>query len=405
MDADGLELRLQSPKDHAVDGLWRGRGAWLVHDVRNGMALVHVVHEEGPNRFINGLMVQSDELNLSNGTSQPGGPVTVQLHRPAGVIQLEGTRVDRHGSSHPEARGQFRIILDSKFLQETADLLKTELPPGLSGDLVLSGITADYIRQMTAGGWKLEWREALDLWRAGVKPEMAQALRNPRPVTPAQPASNPQTTPDSAAAKAAQAPQPVVFTIQDMINLQRRSVPISYVDALRDAGCHFTADDLIQLHVRGVTSSYITELYRTGGGRFTTEDYVMLHVRGVSTSYITGMKAAGYAFTPNDLVNVHVRGVTTSYAERMKAAGGQWDANDLINMSIRGVTPDYAQNLKNAGYVLSSSDLINLSVRGVPVDYAKAVAEAMPNPPTANDLLQLWVQQVKPELIKALQRK
>ena len=91
--------------------------------------------------------------------------------------------------------------------------------------------------------------------------------------------------------------------------------------------------------------------------RASDDELVGLHVIGVSPAYARELASAGYPnITADQLSSARAMGVTGRYAREINAAGARASIEDLISMRAVGVTPGFINRARARGVDVSNTD-------------------------------------------------
>ncbi len=91
--------------------------------------------------------------------------------------------------------------------------------------------------------------------------------------------------------------------------------------------------------------------------RASDDELVGLHVIGVSPAYARELASAGYPnITADQLSSARAMGITGRYAREINAAGARASIEDLISMRAVGVTPGFINRARARGVDVSNTD-------------------------------------------------
>jgi beta-lactamase regulating signal transducer with metallopeptidase domain len=161
-----------------------------------------------------------------------------------------------------------------------------------------------------------------------------------------------------------------------------------------------TADQLIEMKLRGVTPEFIESMRKQGLDNLTMRQLVELRVHGINEEFVRQARAWGDGnLTVRDLVKLKSSGVSQEYINSIKQAGyGNLTINQLSRMRMFNVTPEYITALRGLGYDnLSPSKLTEMRVHGVTEDFIKDTQRWTGGRPTINELLRIKIHGVSPE--------
>ena len=93
--------------------------------------------------------------------------------------------------------------------------------------------------------------------------------------------------------------------------------------------------------------------------RVSDDELVGLHVIGITPAYARELAAAGYPnITPDQLSGARAMGLTGRYAREMNDAGARASIEDLIAMKAVGVSPSFVKRARARGVDVSNSDAL-----------------------------------------------
>jgi len=115
-------------------------------------------------------------------------------------------------------------------------------------------------------------------------------------------------------------------------------VNLDFARAVRDAGFHASAQELIELRVHGVTPEYMKALQDAGYSGLRVEEITRLRIHGVQPDFIQEARRLGHNFTPPELVELRIHGVNAAYLQRLQDAGMRnLTASEIARLRIHGV--------------------------------------------------------------------
>jgi len=220
-------------------------------------------------------------------------------------------------------------------------------------------------------------------------------------------------------------------TYQQVLALADNAVDPTWIAELNHAGYGFTIDELIALKAAGLPTAKAVAL-REGGLIYDAEQLIALHEADVSAEYALSMKASGYAESSDALIRLREAGVSTDDAAAMRQRGVAEDTRTLLDLHAAAVTPTIIDTFEEAGYALSAANLLVLQEAGVkaadalafkkagydfsltdllklrrwqvPSDYVLALVCDEFTPLTADQVVDLRLRKVSPELVRSLRQ-
>lgn len=194
------------------------------------------------------------------------------------------------------------------------------------------------------------------------------------------------------------------FDVQELIALKTAGVPTAEAVAMRQGGLRYDADQLIALHEAGVSSGYALGLHEAGFAD-TSDDVIRIHSAQITADYAAAMRQRRVATDTDTLIAVHAAGVTPASVDTFEEAGYVLGASELLTLTEAGVQADDALALRRAGYGFSLDDLLKLRRWQVPTDYALSLVAEGFAPLTADQVVDLRLRKVSPELVEALRQR
>ncbi len=191
------------------------------------------------------------------------------------------------------------------------------------------------------------------------------------------------------------------FEVDELITLKAAGVPTGKAVALRQGGLIYTADQLIALHRGDVSASYALGM-KDADYADTADDLIRLRAADVTTDYAAALRQREVADSPQTLLDLHTAEVTPTIIDTFKEAGYRLGAAELLVMQQAGVKADDALAFKKAGYDFSIADLLKLRRWQVPSDYVLALVSDEFTPLTADQVVDLRLRKVSPELVRSL---
>jgi hypothetical protein len=193
------------------------------------------------------------------------------------------------------------------------------------------------------------------------------------------------------------------FSVDELIALKAAGVPTAKAVALRDGGLVYDADQLIALHEADVSAAYALGMKEAGYAE-SADALIRLREAGVTTAYAAAMRQREVAGDTQTLLDVHAAEVTPRIVDTYEEAGYALRAAELLILQEAGVMADDALAFKEAGYDFSLADLLKLRRWQVPGDYVLALVSDEFTPLTADQVVDLRLRKVSPELVRSLRQ-
>jgi hypothetical protein len=156
------------------------------------------------------------------------------------------------------------------------------------------------------------------------------------------------------------------LSIEDYIDMRIHGVDADFLRDLRTAGYNLSSQAVIELRIHGVDSEYMREL-KAYGLQPRAEDMVQLRIHGVSPEYLKGLKDAGYKnLQAGEITDLRIHGVDTEFIQDARALGYHFTAKELTDLRIHGVDGAYLRRLRDSGLKnLTAAQITNLRIHGV----------------------------------------
>ena len=202
----------------------------------------------------------------------------------------------------------------------------------------IQGVTAEYVRSLTAEGLKVDADNVIAMKVQGVTPGYIREMR---------------------------ANTDVKVDVDEIIGMKVQGVTPEYIHQMKELGLNTDADSLIGMKVQGVTPEYVREM-RAAGVKADSDGLVGMKIQGITPAYIKEMESLGIHANDDDLIGLKVQGVTSDYIKTLQAAGFKVDADDAISAKVQGITPEFIEKSRSHGFKnLDLEKLIELKHAGV----------------------------------------
>jgi hypothetical protein len=220
-------------------------------------------------------------------------------------------------------------------------------------------------------------------------------------------------------------------SIDQIIQLVEAGASPANIQTLYDTGYRFTAAELVALTQANVRIGQAVAL-RRGGFDYSATQLVRLHEADVDATYAIGMKQASFADDVEQLVRLKGAAVTPAYARRVRELGVAHTVDDVIALFTHEVTPDTIAMFQASGYILTTDQLLEMKEQGVsvegvtrmreagydfsreelltlaqwdvPASFAVSLMSQAFEPLTADQIVDLHLRRVSPELVRVLRR-
>lgn len=258
--------------------------------------------------------------------------------------------------------------------QSYIDSMKAEGYDNLSADdligMKVQGITAEYIHQIRAEGYKPNAEELIGMKVQGITPEYIRQIRALK------------LNPD----------------IDGLIGMKVQGISPEYVDNMRKAGFQPDVDQLIGMKVQGVTPEYVDGLRKLGFNP-DADEVIGMKVQGITPEYVDGLRKLGFKPDADQVIGMKVQGITPEYVQQLKELGITPDADDIIGLKVQGINADYVKSIRSTGINPDKDEWIALKVQGVNADFIKGLQAAGFKPDT-DEIISAKVMGITPQFIE-----
>jgi len=161
------------------------------------------------------------------------------------------------------------------------------------------------------------------------------------------------------------------------------------------------------LTLANVRHELIDELGRNGYDKPDVDGLVTMGIHGATAAYVRDIAGAGYRLGKSEgLVKFRIFGVDARFLRDMAAIGPQFaklSAEDLVQLKIFGVKPELVRAYKQLGYTtLDSKDLVKMRIHGVSPEFITELAKLGYRGISSDQLVNLRIHGVTPDFIRDL---
>ncbi|HUL16472.1 MAG TPA: M56 family metallopeptidase [Terriglobales bacterium] len=228
--------------------------------------------------------------------------------------------------------------------QSYIDSLKAEGLDNLTADQLISlkvqGITAQYVHEIRAEGFKPSVDDLIGMKVQGITPDYIREM------------------------KAAG----LTLNVDELVGMKVQGVTPEYMQKMHDLGLKTDPDNLIGMKVQGITPEYVQEM-RATGLKIDSDDLIGMKVQGITPAYVKELQDLGLKPDSDSAIGMKVQGITPDYVRAIFATGLKPDADDLIGLKVQGVTPEYVKALQSQGFKVDVDDCIGAKVQGVTPEF------------------------------------
>lgn len=153
-------------------------------------------------------------------------------------------------------------------------------------------------------------------------------------------------------------------TLDGLLRLDSHGVTPDFVRALAASGYSgLSVDEVVRLQSHGVTADYVRGLGASAKKKPTVDEIVRFKAHGLEPAYVSKLSGS---FEPEEMIRLHVHGVSADYVREFRALGYQSaSAEDLVRLRNHGVSPEFARRAQTFHGKVTTDELIRLKVNGV----------------------------------------
>jgi beta-lactamase regulating signal transducer with metallopeptidase domain len=189
--------------------------------------------------------------------------------------------------------------------------------------------------------------------------------------------------------------------VDELIGMKIQGVTAQYIKSIRDSGYSPNGEEIIGMKIQGVTPEYIKQM-RDLGFKPDLEDVIGMKIQGVTPEYVKQMRDLGFTPDAEQIVGMKIQGITPEYVQQIRALGFKPDGEEIVGMKIQGVTPEYVKEIRALGFEPNGEEIVGMKIQGVTPEYVKQM-RALGFQPNAEQIVGMKIQGVTPEYVKALQ--
>ena len=190
-------------------------------------------------------------------------------------------------------------------------------------------------------------------------------------------------------------------SVEELIGMKVQGITPEYIKQMKGLALKTDVDNLIGMKVQGVTPEYVKEM-RTAVPDLKSDELIGMKVQGITPDYVRQMKELQLDTNADNLIGMKVQGITSDYVKEMRAAVPNLKSDELIGMKVQGITPAYIKQVHDLGLKAGADEAIGMKVQGITPEYIQGIRATGLNP-GVDELIGMKVQGVTPEYIKSLQ--
>ncbi len=161
---------------------------------------------------------------------------------------------------------------------------------------------------------------------------------------------------------------------RNLIAFKSQGIDAAYIKEIRASGMEPSASQLLALKSQGIKAEFVRDIHAAWPDAGASQ-IVALRVHGVTPEYVKAVRAHWPDISVNDLVAMRTLGVSAAdAAEYRKSGAADLSVKQVFSYKTTGVTPEFVRALKDAGIKdLSSRDYTTAKVRGITPEFLAAV--------------------------------
>jgi len=264
-------------------------------------------------------------------------PKPTPLAKPTIVVDA-----DRLPQTAPEPQAQ--PSAKSSYIDEMKSVGLDHLDIDQLISMKVQGITADYVKEMVAAGFKPNVDELIAMKVQGVNAQYIKSIRDMG------------YTPDG----------------DEIVGMKVQGVTPEYIKQMRDLGFKPNLDEIIGMKVQGITPEYVKQI-RDLGFNPDGDGLIGMKVQGITPQYVQQIRELGFKPNGDEIIGMKVQGITPEYVKEIRALGFQPDGDEIIGMKVQGITPEYVKQMRDLGFNPNADEIIGMKVQGVTAEYVKSL--------------------------------
>jgi hypothetical protein len=163
-------------------------------------------------------------------------------------------------------------------------------------------------------------------------------------------------------------------SVRQLLTFKSQGLDAAYIKDVRAAGIDPSAPQLLALRTQGISAAFIRDIHAVWPDAGAAP-IIALHVRGVTPDYVKRVRANWPDISLNDMIAMSTLGVSANDAAEFHKSGvADLSIKQMVSYKTLGVTPEFVRALKDAGVKdLSPGDYTTAKVRGITPEFLAAV--------------------------------
>ena len=270
----------------------------------------------------------------------------------------------------PEPQAQAQSSSKSSYIEEMKSVGLDHLDVDQLVSLKIQGVTAEYVKEMVAAGFKPDPDQLVSMKIQGVTPQYIKSIRDMG------------YAPDG----------------DEIVSMKIQGVTPEYIKQMRDLGFKPDADEIVSMKIQGITPEYVKQM-RDLGFNPNADEIISMKIQGVTPEYVQQIRSLGYKPDADEIVSMKIQGITPEYVKQMRDLGFNPNADEIVGMKIQGVTPEYVKQMRDLGFNPSADEIVGMKIQGVSAEYVKSL-QAEGFKLDADEVVEAKIMGITPEFIR-----